>query len=37
MKLWDLRQRKCLRDYGGDDEEFEGDLENFHTDSIWDI
>jgi len=21
MKLWDLRQRKCIRDYGGNDDD----------------
>jgi hypothetical protein len=37
MKLWDLRQRKCLKDYGGDDEELGVEDNLFHTDSIWDI
>jgi len=37
MKLWDLRQRKCVRDYGADDEELQTEPDEFHTDSIWDI
>ena len=37
MKLWDLRQRKCLKNYGGDDDELDTGEDMFHTDSIWDI
>ena len=37
MKLWDLRQRKCIRDYGSDEDELEIGDDYFHTDSIWDI
>lgn len=32
LKLWDLRQRKCIREYGNEENEF--DLDMFHTDSL---
>lgn len=40
LKLWDLRQRRCISDYGGaeDDDEFGATTKpSFHTDSIWNI
>ena len=37
MKLWDLRQRKCIRDYGGSDDDLMAELGLFHSDSIWSI
>jgi WD40 repeat protein len=38
MKLWDLRQRKCIRDYGGNDDDLPMvDWGLFHSDSIWSI
>lgn len=37
MKLWDLRQRKCIRDYGGEEDDIMIELGLFHTDSIWTI
>lgn len=37
MKLWDLRSRKVLREYGEDDDVQEVGLYSFHSDSIWDI
>jgi WD40 repeat protein len=35
LKLWDLRQKRCIRDYGGDDEDDDALSGPFHTDSIW--
>jgi len=38
LKLWDLRNRKCIKDYGGYDADLAMmDLEIFHEDSIWTI
>lgn len=37
LKLWDLRQRKCIRDYGGNEGEMPMDYGMFHNDSIWAI
>ena len=34
VKLWDLRQRKCIRDYGDDDGDMPMDLCKFHTSSV---
>jgi len=31
LKLWDLRQRRCIRDFFNDDE---FDRDTFHVDSI---
>lgn len=35
LKLWDLRQRRCIRDYGGDSDALASG--GFHTNSIWQI
>ena len=38
LKLWDLRQRKCIRDYGGNEGEMPAaEFGMFHNDSIWAI
>jgi WD40 repeat protein len=39
LKLWDLRQRRCIRDYGGNDvyDTADIDYKEFHKDSIWKI
>jgi hypothetical protein len=39
LKLWDLRQRRCIRDYGGSDvyDTADVDYKEFHKDSIWNI
>jgi WD repeat-containing protein 48 len=38
LKLWDLRQRKCIRDYGGNDGDVPAiDWGLFHYDSVWTI
>lgn len=34
LKLWDLRQKRCIRDYGGQDNYEQG---SYHTNSIWSI
>lgn len=32
LKLWDLRQKRCIRDYGSPDDD-----SSFHSNSIWSI
>lgn len=35
LKLWDLRQRKCIREFSNGEDELDEDY--FHVDSIWAI
>mmetsp|Transcript_11822 Transcript_11822/g.19982 ORF Transcript_11822/g.19982 Transcript_11822/m.19982 type:complete len:893 (-) Transcript_11822:38-2716(-) len=38
LRLWDLRMRKCIRDYGGTDGDFPvAEWGNYHSDSIWTV
>jgi hypothetical protein len=39
LKLWDLRQRRCIKEYGGNNiyDTSDIDYSEFHKDSIWKI